>query len=59
MFSSELKKEFGMKAQSPEFCCFKYHLLDSLLHLINIANYNKHFTNETNIIYVIRPWNGN
>lgn len=37
-----------MQVQSPEFCCFKYHLLDSALHLINIANYNKH-PNKTNI----------
>jgi len=49
MFSSELRKKFGMQVQSPEFCCFKYHLLDSVLHLIKIGNYNKHFTNKTNI----------
>lgn len=46
MFSSDLEKEFGMQVQSPQFCCFKYHLLDNLLHLINTANYNKHFTTK-------------
>lgn len=42
-----------MQVQSLEFCCFKYHLLDSVLHLINIANYNKHFTNKTNISFLL------
>lgn len=51
MLSSELKKEFGMQVQSPEFCCFKYHLLESTLHLINSANYNKHFINKTNSLF--------
>lgn len=48
-----IKKGAGMQVQSPEFCCFKYHLLDSVLHLINIANYNKH-PNKTNIFFVIK-----
>lgn len=49
--SSEFKKEFGMQVQSPESCCFKYHLLDSVLHLVNSANYNKRFTNKTNSLF--------
>lgn len=43
-----IKKGVGMQVQSPEFLCFNYHLLDSVLHLINIANYNKH-PNKTNM----------
>jgi len=40
-----------MQVQSPESCCFKYHLLDSVLHLVNSANYNKRFTNKTNSLF--------
>lgn len=45
MFSSELKKELECKYKALSFV--KYHLLDSVLHLINTANYNKH-PNKTN-----------